>query len=206
MAAATPAEALKHPNWSMGPKITIDSATLMNKGLEVIEAHHIFSIEPKRLDVLVHPESIVHGLVEFCDGAQIAALGAPDMRLPIAHCLAWPQRARSAPSTLDLAAGGQLTFGPLDVDKFPAFRIAMEALEAGGWATNILSAANEIAVGAFLEGRIGFLEIAGLVADTIEKAAGGTGLRTPTTIDEAIEIDRHGRDLATELVGARSAA
>ena len=206
MAAAKPSDALKHPNWSMGAKITIDSATLMNKGLEVIEAFHVFGVSSDRLDVLVHPESIVHGLVEFNDGAQIAALGQPDMRAPIAHCLAWPKRAPSADRLLDLAKVGRLTFEELDRDRFPAFRIAIEALDEGGWATNILSAANEIAVGAFLSGRIGFLEIADLTAETIDIASSDTKLRTPMTIDEALELDGRGRRLASELVVGRSAA
>ncbi len=206
MAAAKPSDALKHPNWSMGAKITIDSATMMNKGLEVIEAFHVFGVSSDRLDVLVHPESIVHGLVEFKDGAHMAALGHPDMRGPIAHCLAWPERAPSADHSLDLAELGRLTFEELDCERFPAFRVAMEALDAGGWATNILSAANEIAVGAFLAGRIGFLEIADLTAEAIAMAASDNKLRTPMTIEEALDIDARGRRLASDLVGSRSAA
>ena len=180
MAAATPAEALKHPNWSMGRKITINSATMMNKGLEVIEAHHLFGAPAEKLDVLVHPQSVVHGLVAFRDGAVMAGMGLPDMRMPIAHCLAWPESGPLGGRRLDLAELGSLTFERPDLGRFPALRLAREALDAGGWATNILNAANEVAVAAFLAGRIGFLEIAGLVEQTIERVsardrAGGAG-------------------------------
>src|SRR5258705_160526 len=130
--AATPEQALKHPNWAMGPKVTIDSATLMNKGLEVIEAHHLFALASDEIDVLVHPQSIVHGLVEFRDGSLIAQLGSPDMRIPIAHCLAWPQRITGPAERLDLARHGTLTFENPDLERFPALRLAREALEAGG--------------------------------------------------------------------------
>ncbi|MHA1158429.1 MAG: 1-deoxy-D-xylulose-5-phosphate reductoisomerase [Alphaproteobacteria bacterium] len=204
IAAAQPIDALNHPNWSMGAKISIDSATMMNKGLEVIEARHLFGLERTRIDVLIHPESVVHGLVEFTDGSQIAALGVPDMRAPIAHCLAWPQRSASTHTQrLDLTKDGPLTFEPMDRVRFPVFQIAMEALDAGGWATNILSAANEVAVAAFLAERIGFTEIAEVVAETLEYAA-NAGYGTPTSIEEAIAVDGAGRRLATECLVRRS--
>jgi 1-deoxy-D-xylulose-5-phosphate reductoisomerase len=203
MAAATPAQALRHPNWSMGQKITIDSATLMNKGLELIEAHYLFDQPAERLGVLVHPQSIVHGLVSFADGYIIAALSAPDMRTAIAHCLAWPESSRGAGRRLDLADIGNLEFGTPDLDRFPALSIALQALKAGGAATNILSAANEIAVIAFLNGRIGFLEIARMVAETLERAAELIN-RAPATIDEAVALDAEARRMAEALIAVRS--
>ena len=200
LVAARPEEALKHPNWSMGPKITIDSATLMNKGLELIEAYHLFGIDPARIEVVVHPQSIIHGLVAYRDGTMIAALSAPDMRMPIAHCLAWPARAPAAPLGLDLTRIGRLTFERPDTDRFPALRVAREALAAGGWATNILNAANEIAVAAYLSGAIGFPEIARLVEDTLS-AARAAGLdSTPTTLKEVLALDREGRRLASQEI------
>ena len=150
MRAATLEQALKHPNWSMGAKITIDSATMMNKGLELIEAHHLFAVEPGKLDVLVHPQSIVHGMVEYRDGSVIAQLGSPDMRIPIAHCLAWPSRIDGPAAKLDLAKVGSLTFEAPDPDRFPALALGRHALETGGAAPTILNAANEIAVAAFI--------------------------------------------------------
>ncbi len=205
MAAATPAEALKHPNWSMGPKITIDSATMMNKGLEVIEAHHLFGAPADKLDVLVHPQSVVHGLVTFHDGTMIAGMGATDMRMPIAHCLSWPQSGPLNGRRLDLAELGSLTFERPDLDRFPALKLARQALDAGQWATNILNAANEVAVAAFLAGRIGFLEIAGLVEQTIERVAAHAAPAAPDTVEAAIALDREGREIAGELVRARRA-
>jgi 1-deoxy-D-xylulose-5-phosphate reductoisomerase len=205
MAAARPAEALRHPNWSMGPKVTIDSATLMNKGLEVIEAHHLFGVPGDHIDVLVHPQSIVHGLVDLADGTTLAALSAPDMRTPIAHCLTWPARNHSSAPRLDLAALGALSFEEPDIDRFPALRIARTALESGGGATNILNAANEVAVAAFLSGGIGFLEIAEMAEDTVARAAGLNLTRAPATIAEARALDQEGRRIATELVTRREA-
>ena len=201
MARATPAEALRHPNWSMGPKITIDSATLMNKGLELIEAHYLFDQPGEKLGVLIHPQSIVHGLVSFADGYVMAALSPPDMRTPIAHCLAWPEPSPGAGRRLDLASIANLEFSEPDLDRFPALRVARSALDQGGWATNILSAANEIAVTAFLAGRIGFLEIARIVEETLERAEGALTARSPETIDDAIALDSEGRRLAMELIG-----
>ena len=203
MATATPAEALRHPNWSMGQKITIDSATLMNKGLELIEAHHLFAQPSENLDVLVHPQSIVHGLVSFGDGYVIAALSPPDMRTPIAHCLAWPQPSPGAGNRLDLAAIGSLDFAPPDLNRFPALRVARAALEEGGFSTNILSAANEVAVAAFLAGRIGFLEIARIVEETLEAATAARWAKAPASIDEAISLDAEGRRLAANALNGR---
>ncbi len=205
MAAATAADALKHPNWSMGRKITIDSATMMNKGLEVIEAHHLFDMPAERLDVLVHPQSVVHGLVAFHDGAVIAGMGLPDMRVPIAHCLSWPESGGLGGRRLDLAELGSLTFERPDLSRFPALTLAREALDAGGWATNILNAANEVAVAAFLAGRIGFLEIAGLVAQTIERVSAETVPAAPDSVEEAIALDRRGREIADQLLARRRA-
>ena len=153
---ATLAQALKHPNWSMGQKITIDSASMMNKGLEVIEASYLFALTPDEIDVLVHPQSIIHGMVEFSDRSVVAQLGAPDMRMPIAHCLGWPDRIVGPSAKLDLAKIGQLTFEAPDFERFPALRLAYEALRAGGGATTVFNAANEVAVAAFIAGKIRF--------------------------------------------------
>ena len=163
LAAVTPEQAVAHPKWSMGPKISVDSATLMNKGLELIEAHHLFGLPGERLDVLVHPQSLVHSLVEFVDGSMLAQLGLPDMRTALAVGLGWPERIASGVGTLDLVAQGRLDFEAPDTDTFPCLRLAREALDAGGTAPAILNAANEAAVSAFLQGRIGFLSIAALV-------------------------------------------
>ena len=203
MAAATPVDALKHPNWSMGRKITIDSATLMNKGLEVIEAHHLFGAPTEKLDVLVHPQSVVHGLVAFHDGSMMAGMGVPDMRVPIAHCLSWPRSSPLAGRRLDLAELGSLTFERPDLGRFPALRLAREARAAGPWATNILNAANEVAVAAFLGGSIGFLEIAGLVEQTINNISAQGAPAVPDSVEAAIALDRQGREIAGELVRAR---
>ncbi len=205
MAAATPADALKHPNWAMGRKITINSATMMNKGLEVIEAHHLFGAPTEKLDVLVHPQSVVHGLVVFDDGTMIAGMSLPDMRLPIAHCLAWPETGPLSGRRLDLAQLGSLTFERPDRVRFPALRLAREALDTGDWATNILNAANEVAVAAFLGGRIGFLEIAGLVEQTIERISAQIVPAVPDSIEAALALDHEGREIAGELVRARRA-
>ena len=199
MATAKPADALRHPTWTMGPKITIDSATLMNKGLELIEAHHLFAQPAARLAVLVHPQSIVHGLVTLTGGYVLAALSPPDMKTPIAHCLAWPEGG-AATRALDLATIGKLEFAAPDEARFPALTIARAALEAGGTATNILSAANEVAVAAFLSGRIGFLEIARIVGKSVEQAAARIGVRDPGSIDEALAIDAEGRRVAAALI------
>jgi 1-deoxy-D-xylulose-5-phosphate reductoisomerase len=198
--AATRDQALKHPNWSMGPKVTIDSATLMNKGLEVIEAFHLFALRPDEIDVLVHPQSVVHGLVEFRDGSLIAQLGSPDMRIPIAHCLAWPQRIDGPAVRLDLAQLGTLTFENPDLTRFPALALARQALEAGGGAPTVLNAANEVAVAEFLGEKLGFAGIVALVAATLD-AAGRRGLtREPSSVDDALSIDHESRMLASGLL------
>jgi 1-deoxy-D-xylulose-5-phosphate reductoisomerase len=202
MAAASPAEAVKHPNWSMGPKISVDSATLMNKGLELIEAHHLFGIGAERLDVLIHPQSVVHGIVSFRDGSMIAQMSAPDMRTPIAHCLAWPSRDKVPGTPLDLAKLGKLTFGKPDLDRFPSLRLARQALASGGWATNVLNAANEVAVAAFLAGSIGFLEIARIVEETLEHADREGLNRSPASIKDALALDKEGRRVAGIIAAA----
>jgi 1-deoxy-D-xylulose-5-phosphate reductoisomerase len=199
--AATPEQALRHPNWSMGPKVTIDSATLMNKGLEVIEAHHLFALAPGEIDVLVHPQSIVHGLVEFRDGSLIAQLGSPDMRIPIAHCLAWPDERLQGPAPrLDLARVATLSFEEPDLERFPALALARRALEAGGGAPTVLNAANEVAVAEFLSRKLGFGGITLLVEATLEAAVGQGLTREPGTVDEAIDIDDSARLLARRLL------
>ena len=193
-------QALKHPNWSMGPKVTIDSATLMNKGLELIEAHHLFGFGPDQLDVLVHPQSIVHGLVEYRDGSVVAQLGTPDMRTPIAHCLAWPVRIDGAAARLDLAKIATLTFEQPDPERFPALRLARQALERGGGAATVLNAANEIAVAAFIDRRLAFAGISVLVEAALD-AAERRGIATePQTIEDALAIDQTTRSLAQGLL------
>jgi 1-deoxy-D-xylulose-5-phosphate reductoisomerase len=198
--AATPEQALRHPNWKMGPKVTIDSATLMNKGLELIEAHHLFALLPAEIDVLVHAQSIVHGLVEFRDGSVVAQLGAPDMRIPIAHCLAWPERIGSPAARLDLAQIGHLSFEQPDLVRFPALALARRVLEVGAAAPTILNAANEIAVEAFVGRRLSFTGIVALVEATLDASQRHTGLREPDSIDEALAIDRSARSLAKSLL------
>lgn len=201
MAAAQPEAALRHPVWSMGAKISIDSATMMNKGLEVIEAARLFDLPSARIGVLIHPQSVVHGLVYYQDGSVLAQLGSPDMRVPIAHCLAWPQRIATAAPRLDLAAIGRLEFSEPDLDRFPALRLARDALQAGGGAPTILSAANEVAVAAFLERRLGFLDIAAVVADVL--AAMG-----PTNADDLAAViarDAEARRLAAIICEKRFA-
>ena len=192
MAAAAPKQALKHPNWSMGPKVTIDSATLMNKGLELIEAHHLFALPPEKLDVLVHPQSIVHCLVQMSDGAILAQLSSPDMRTPIAYSLAWPERMHAPTERVDLARLGALTFEAPDPERFPALRLAKEVLSTGGSAGTVLNAANEVAVAAFLEERLGFLGIAGLVEATLS-ACGDLIGQEPRTVDDVLELDEEAR-------------
>ncbi len=172
MAHATPEQAVAHPVWDMGAKISVDSATMMNKGLEVIEAFHLFAVPEQRIEVLVHPQSVVHSMVQYVDGSVLAQLGTPDMRTPISLALGWPKRMPTEGRRLDLAAVGQLSFESPDPDRFPALRIAREALRAGGAAPLICNAANEVAVQAFLDGSIGFLDILGVVEETLADAAG----------------------------------
>lgn len=197
---ATLQQALKHPNWSMGQKITIDSASMMNKGLEVIEASYLFALTPDEIDVLVHPQSIVHGMVEFSDRSVVAQLGTPDMRIPIAHCLGWPDRIVGPSAKLDLAKIGQLTFEAPDLERFPALRLAYEALRTGRGATTVYNAANEIAVAAFVAGKIRFGGIARLVEATLNDWI-RTGNRAPlTSADDAISVDHIARNKAAALL------
>ena len=197
---ATPEQALRHPNWTMGPKITVDSATMMNKGLELIEAHHLFALKPEEIDVLVHPQSVVHGMVEFRDGSVVAQLGSPDMRTPIAHCLAWPRRIDGPAPRLDLAQIGALTFEAPDVARFPALALARRALRAGGAAPTVLNAADEVAVGEFIAGRIGFTGITALVEATLEAAQSRGLMAEPAAIEAALAVDHIARSLARDLL------
>ncbi len=201
MARATPAAALRHPVWSMGAKISIDSATLFNKGLEVIEAARLFALQERDIEVLVHPQSVVHGMVCFRDGSVLAQMGSPDMRIPIAHTLAWPERLATSSPRLDLATVGKLEFSPPDEQRFPALRLARETLRAGGGAAAVLSAANEIAVEAFLRSRIGFLEIASIVEDVLDRL----GSRAAATLDAVVALDGDARRLAENTAAARAA-
>ena len=197
--AATPAQAVAHPNWTMGAKISVDSATLMNKGLELIEAHHLFGLPSDRIEVLIHPQSVVHSLVEFIDGSVLAQLGSPDMRVPIASALAWPGRMVTPAERLDLASIRSLEFEQSDPQRFPALRIARQALEQGGAAPTVLNAANEVAVAGFLAGRFAFTEIASLVERTLERGVAGA----PGSIEDVIQIDLETRHAVTELIEAR---
>lgn len=201
MRAMSPERAVAHPNWTMGAKISVDSATMMNKGLELIEAHHLFALPSDRIDILVHPQSVIHSMVEYIDGSVLAQLGSPDMRIPIAHALAWPERIDSGAATLDLTRIATLTFEAPDPDRFPALRLARAALEAGGAAPTILNAANEIAVAAFLDHRIGFGDIASLVEMALER----TDARAPRSIAEVIDIDERARHTARQLMTAVAA-
>lgn len=201
----TPELAVKHPNWSMGAKISVDSATLMNKGLEVIEAHHLFGLAPGKLDVLVHPESIVHGFVSYSDGSTIAQLAPPDMRTPIALALAWPDRIEAPTERLDLATLGRLTFEAPDLVRFPALAQAMQALAAGGGAPTVLNAANEVAVAEFLSRRLAFLDIARIVGVVVERA-GGDRLSAPASLEDALEMDAWARELTRAALSDLSAA
>jgi 1-deoxy-D-xylulose-5-phosphate reductoisomerase len=186
IAAATPEQAVAHPNWSMGAKISVDSATLMNKGLELIEAHYLFGLPSKRIDILIHPQSVIHSMVEFVDGSVLAQLGSPDMRIPIAYALAWPERLETPARRLDFAAIARLDFDAPDATRFPALRLAREALEAGGAAPIVLNAANEVAVASFLGRRIGFTDIARCVEEALEESR----FLAPQSIAEVLDIDR----------------
>ena len=197
---ATLAQALKHPNWSMGQKITIDSASMMNKGLEVIEASYLFALTPDEIDVLVHPQSIIHGMVEFSDRSVVAQLGAPDMRIPIAHCLGWPERITGPSQRLDLAKIGQLTFETPDFARFPGLRLAYDALRAGNGATTVYNAANEVAVAAFIGQKIRFGAIARLVEATMDAMARNGSARAPANADDALAVDHNARKTAEALL------
>ena len=202
MAQATPEAALRHPVWSMGAKISIDSATMMNKALEVIEAARIFGLPSERIGVLIHPQSVIHGLVHYSDGSVLAQLGSPDMRVPIAHTLAWPGRIATHARRLDLAAIGRLEFAEPDLERFPALRLAREALAAGGGAPAVMSAANEVAVEAFLGRRIGFLDIAAVVEHVMQQL----GAPPADTLDAVLALDAAARDVAAARIAGRPAA
>ena len=196
--AATPAQAVAHPNWSMGAKISVDSATLMNKGLELIEAHYLFGLPSKQLDVVIHPQSVIHSLVEFVDGSVLAQLGSPDMRIPIAYALAWPERMPTPAARLNLASIARLDFEAPDLGRFPALRLAREALEAGGAAPIVLNAANEVAVAGFLAGHVRFPHIAEIVQQALNEAR----YDAPSSIGDVLEIDRVTRERASATMKA----
>jgi 1-deoxy-D-xylulose-5-phosphate reductoisomerase len=203
MAEATPQSALKHPNWSMGQKICIDSATWMNKGLELIEAFHLFPVTAEQLAVVVHPQSIIHALVEYRDGSVMAQLGAPDMRTPIAYALGWPDRINAPTARLDLIKLGQLTFEAPDEQRFPALALARSAMIRGGAATTVLNGANELAVSAFLNHRIGFLDIARIVEGCLNRAEQIGVVSKPQSLADVLEIDGIARQLARDVIGER---
>ena len=188
----TPAQAVRHPNWSMGRKISVDSATMMNKGLEVIEAAWLFDLESERIDVLIHPQVAIHGMVYFNDGSVIGQLGTAEMKTPISYALAWPKRLNWNPEPLDLASMGRLDFAAVDYDRYPCFQLAKQALSAAGVMPAVLNAANEIAVGAFLDGRIGFTDIADIVGKCLERPPDGD----LECLDAVLDIDARTRDIA----------
>jgi 1-deoxy-D-xylulose-5-phosphate reductoisomerase len=196
MEHVTPAEAIRHPNWSMGAKISIDSATMMNKGLELIEAYHLFDLPVERIEILVHPQSVVHSLVAYIDGSVLAHLGTPDMRTPIAYALGWPRRIAAPSARLDLAQLGQLSFEPPDFERFPSLRLARDALMAGGSAPTVLNAANEVAVQAFLDGAIGFTEIARTVENVLDK----TNIGAADSLEDIAMADAAARAMAVRLI------
>ena len=200
MAKATPEAALRHPVWSMGAKISIDSATMMNKCLEVIEAARLFALDESQIEVLVHPQAVIHGLVCYRDGSVLAQLGSPDMRIPIAHTLAWPARMATQSPRLDLAAMARLDFAEPDSIRFPALRLAREALRAGGGASAILNAANEIAVESFMQHRIRFLDIVGTVARVLD----AMGAPPADTLDEVLALDAAARRTAVRVAAERA--
>lgn len=198
LASATPEQAVKHPNWAMGAKISVDSATMFNKGLELIEAHHLFPVGLDKLRIIVHPQSVVHSMVEYRDGSTLAQLGPSDMRVPIASVLAWPERMDTPCAPLDLAALGELTFRAPDEDRFPATRLCREAALAGGAAPAVLNAANEVAVAAFLGGQIAFTDIARYVGDVLAAYAPAA----PATLDDVLAVDGEARGQARRLIAA----
>ncbi len=196
LAEATPAQAVKHPNWDMGAKISVDSATMFNKGLELIEAHYLFPVGLDKLRIIVHPQSVVHSMVEYRDGSTLAQLGPPDMRVPIASCLAWPERMETPCAPLDLAHIGELTFRAPDEDRFPATALCRVAAEAGGAAPAVLNAANEVAVAAFLSGQVAFTRIAVMVAEVMSRY----NPSAPTGLGDVIAVDSAARAKARELL------
>ncbi|MEN9391802.1 MAG: hypothetical protein RLZZ104_145, partial [Pseudomonadota bacterium] len=196
MRAVTPAQAVAHPNWDMGAKISVDSATMMNKGLELIEAHHLFPVGLDRLDIVVHPQSVIHSMVEYVDRSTLAQLGSPDMRIPIASTLAWPARIETNSEPLDLARISKLEFEVPDVVRFPALQLARTSAEQGGAAPAILNAANEVAVAAFLNGQIGFLDIANVVSSTLD----GYSPNAPHSLEHLFSIDAAARSYAKSLM------
>ena len=195
MGAVTPAQAVAHPNWSMGAKISVDSATMMNKGLEVLEAHHLFGMPSEKIDIIVHPQSVVHSLVEYDDGSILAQLGSPDMRIPIAYTLGWPNRMSALSAPLDLTALGSLQFEAPDPVRFPALRLARSALQTGGAAPTILNAANEVAVERFLAGKSTFLDIASIVEKTLSRMPN----QPPETLEDVMAVDAEARRIAGEI-------
>ncbi|TNE36649.1 MAG: 1-deoxy-D-xylulose-5-phosphate reductoisomerase [Alphaproteobacteria bacterium] len=207
MRRATPEEAVAHPNWSMGAKISVDSATMMNKGLEVIEAYHLFPVEKEQIEVLCHPQSVVHSFVTYKDGSTLAQLGSPDMRTPISYTLAWPDRMAVPVTPLNLGGLGQLTFETPDLSRFPLLKIAQVALQRGGLAPTILNAANEVAVSQFLHRKIGFLDIAEVVERALERSEsfdfGGIVLEN---LEQVMDVDARARSLATELTAKLAVA
>lgn len=206
MAGVTPAQAVAHPNWTMGAKISVDSATMMNKGLELIEASHIFPIPAAQIDILVHPQSVIHSMVEYVDASVLAQLGTPDMRTPIASTFAWPDRSPSPSARLDFAALKQLTFENPDPERFPSLRLAREAVERGGVTPAVLNAANEVAVAAFLSGRLKFLDIAGVTEHVLDEIGRRNGPARLTSLEEAMAADADARRLAELSIAARAAA
>jgi 1-deoxy-D-xylulose-5-phosphate reductoisomerase len=206
MAAATPAQAVAHPNWSMGAKISVDSATMMNKGLELIEASHIFPIDHEKIEILVHPQSVIHSMVEYVDGSVLAQLGTPDMRIPIASTFAWPDRTPTPSMRLDFTAIKQLTFEAPDPVRFPSLRLAREAVRRGGVIPAALNAANEIAVAAFLGGTLKFLDIAAVTEHVLAEFGRRNGPEKLTSLEEAISADAEARRLAEQAIAARAAA
>jgi len=196
----TPAQALKHPNWDMGARITIDSATMMNKGFEVIEASHLFPVSHEQLAVLVHPQSVVHGLVQYKDGSLLAQLGSPDMRTPIAHCLAYPARMEVPVKRLDLAEIAQLSFEAPDLQRFPALRLALDAMKAGGGAPAALNAADEVAVAAFLSGQIGFMDIPAAIEAALEELDGANDLADVGSVEAILALDHVTRVKTAEWI------
>ena len=202
MRHVTPAQAIAHPNWSMGEKISVDSATMMNKGLELIEAHYLFGLGASEIEVLIHPQSVVHSMVAYHDGSVLAQMGTPDMRTPIAHTLAWPKRMAAPSARLDLADLGKLTFESPDESRFPALRLARNSLQIGGGAPTILNAANEAAVTAFLGGQIGFLDIPRVVEGALDRMNNGQGVADLSALEDVFALDSQAREQAKQLMSA----